>query len=333
MQLSQVERNYPTHEKEMLAIVRALKKFCADLLGTHFTIHTDHRTLECFQGQRDLSWRQAQWQEFLAEYDFEIVYVKGEENTVADALSRMPDEGEGFGAVAATLTVSADPEMSEAIRVGYRSDSFCRRILDNLGSFPWIKLVDGLIYISTRLVVPRVGTLREDLFQAVHDSLGHFGVEKSYANLRSAYYWPKMRTELEQAYIPGCDACQRNKGPTQRPAGPLHPLPVPDGRGESVVVDFIGPLPEDEGFDSIVTMTDRVGSDIQVVPTRTDISAEDFAQLFFDNWYCEHGLPREFISDRDKLFVSRFWKALTKITGMKLGMSTAFHPETDGSSE
>jgi len=62
---------YPTHEKEMLVIVRALRRFRADLLGTHFTVYTDHRTLECFQGQRGLS-RQ----------------VKGEENTVADVLSQ-----------------------------------------------------------------------------------------------------------------------------------------------------------------------------------------------------------------------------------------------------
>ena len=98
-------------------------------------------------------------------------------------------------------------------------------------------------------------------------------------------------------------------------------------------MDFIGLLPEDEGFNCIVTMTDRMGSDIQIMPTRMDIAAEDFAQLFFDHWYCENGLPLELIPDGDKLFVSRFWKALTKITGIKLGMSTAFHLETDGASE
>lgn len=58
-----------------------------------------------------------------------------------------------------------------------------------------------------------------------------------------------------------------------------------------MAIDFIGPLPEDEGFDCMVTMTDRTGSDVRVVPTRTDISAEDFAELFFDHWYCENGLP------------------------------------------
>ena len=334
VQLLPAERNYPTHEKEMLAIVRALKKFRAKLLGTHFTIYTDHRTLECFQGQRNLSRRQARWQEFLAEYDFNIRYVRGEDNTVADALSRMPEEGEGeFQVTAAVLTVTTDPKISEDIRTGYTSDPFCQRILNNQTSFPNVKIDDGLIYIGSRLVVPRTGTIREDLFRMAHDTLGHFGVDKTYTNLRSAYYWPRMRAELEGAYIRGCDACQRNKGSTKKPTGPLHPLPVPEERGDSVAIDFIGPLPEDEGYDAIVTMTDRTGADIRVVPTRTDLPAEDFADLFFDHWYCENGLPLEIISDRDKLFISRFWKRLTQVAGIKLGMSTAFHPETDGASE
>ena len=166
-----------------------------------------------------------------------------------------------------------------------------------------------------------------------HDNLGHFRAEKSYTNLRTAYSWPRMRAELKGAYIPGCNSCQQYKSLTRRPARPLHPLPVPDERGNSVAINFIGPLPKDKGFDCIVTMTDRSGANIQVVPTHMDVSAEDFAQLFFDHWYCKHGLPREVISDRDKLFISGIWKVLTKTAGVKLGMSTAFHPEMDRSSE
>jgi hypothetical protein len=119
----------------------------------------------------------------------------------------------------------------------------------------------------------------------------------------------------------------------RKPSGPLHPLPVPDDRGDSVAIDFIGPLPLDDGFDCILSMTDRLGSDIQIVPTRTDITAEDLTVLFFNHWYCENGLPKEIISDRDKLFVSKFWCALHKLTGVKLKLSSAYHPETDGSSE
>jgi hypothetical protein len=94
-----------------------------------------------------------------------------------------------------------------------------------------------------------------------------------------------------------------------------------------------GPLPLDNGFDCILSITDRIGSDIHIVPTRTDINAEDLALLFFDHWYCKNGLPTDIACDHDKLFVSRFWKALTKIMGIKLKMSSSFHPKTDGSSE
>ena len=119
----------------------------------------------------------------------------------------------------------------------------------------------------------------------------------------------------------------------QKPTGPLHPLPVPNKRGDSVAIDFIGPLPLNEGFDCILTMTDRLGSDICIIPMQLTITAEDLALLFFNNWYCENGLPQDIISNRDKLFVSKFWRALHNLTGVKLKPSSAYHPETNGSSE
>lgn len=63
------------------------------------------------------------------------------------------------------------------------------------------------------------------------------------------------------------------------------------------------------------------------------ITAKDLALLFFDNWYCKNGLLSDIVCDRDKLFVSRFWKALSKLSGIKFKMSMAYHPETDGSSK
>jgi hypothetical protein len=151
--------------------------------------------------------------------------------------------------------------------------------------------------------------------------------------LRDAYYWPNMRRDLEQAYIPSCTDCLRNKSRTQKLPGPLHPLPVPDARGSSITMDFIGPLPLDEGYDCILSVTNCLGSDVRVIPIKTNITAEDLAIVFFDHWYCENSLPANIVCDHDKLFVSKFWKALTKLTGVKLKMSSAYHPETNGSSE
>ena len=106
------------------------------------------------------------------------------------------------------------------------------------------------------------------MFHLSHDTLGHFGADKSYANLRDAYYWPNMQQDLEKVYIPSCVDCQRNKSPTTKPPGPLHSLPVPDEHGQSIAMDFIGPLKEDLGFNCTLSITDQLGVDIRIIPTR-----------------------------------------------------------------
>jgi hypothetical protein len=154
-----------------------------------------------------------------------------------------------------------------------------------------------------------------------------------YGALRTSFYWPRMRQDLQSAYMKGCPDCQCNKSSTSLPSGPLHPLLIPDQRGDSVAMDFIGPLPPDDDCDTIITFTDRLNSDIRLVPSHSDLTVEELATIFFDEWYCENGLPLNIISDRDKLFTSKFWKALHLLTGIKLKMSTAYHPQTDGASE
>ena len=124
------------------------------------------------------------------------------------------------------------------------------------------QLINGLWYIGHWLLIPRVTDICENLFRLAHDALGHFGADKSYAAFRDSYYWPNMRKDLEQAYIPSCADCFQNKSPTTKPAGPLHPLPVPDCHGSSIAMDFVGPLPLDQGYDCILLITDRLGSDV-----------------------------------------------------------------------
>ena len=142
-----------------------------------------------------------------------------------------------------------------------------------------------------------------------------------------------MHTDLEKSYIPSCEACQRNKSQTTKAPRPLHPLPVPDEQADSVALDFIGPLPTDSGFNCILSMTDWLGSDVRIIPTTMKATAKDTALLVFNHWYCKIGLPLDFVSDRDKLFMLRFWKALFQLSGVKLKMSSGYHPQTDGSSE
>ena len=80
--------NYFIHEKELPAIVCALKKWHSELFGCPFLIYMDPKTLENFASQKDLSSRQARWMRFMSQFDARVVYLKGTDNSAADSLSR-----------------------------------------------------------------------------------------------------------------------------------------------------------------------------------------------------------------------------------------------------
>ena len=84
----EAQQNYRVFEMETLAILEALTKWEDKLVGRKFTVITDHQALEFFSRQKHLSGRQARWAEYLSRFDFEVVYVKGQYNIVADCLSR-----------------------------------------------------------------------------------------------------------------------------------------------------------------------------------------------------------------------------------------------------
>ncbi len=83
------QANYDMRDKEMLAIVSALKEWRHYLMGNQVTVYSDHRSLQyLLSGSADLNQRQVRWLDLLADYNLQFVYLKGEKNVVADALSR-----------------------------------------------------------------------------------------------------------------------------------------------------------------------------------------------------------------------------------------------------
>lgn len=200
--------------------------------------------------------------------------------------------------IAATMTISTDAELLDAIRSGDVDDGWCACLLEADFLPHGVQKINVLLYAGDQLIIPRKSSVCELLFHLAHNVLGHFVFLKSYGSLCDSYYWPNMWCDLKQAYMPSCLDCQRNKSTTKKPMGPLHLLLIPDQQGDSMVIDFIGPLPEDEGYNCIVTFTDRLNSDVRIMATRMDITAEELAVIFFNDWYCKNGLPLEIVSDR-----------------------------------
>jgi len=98
-------------------------------------------------------------------------------------------------------------------------------------------------------------------------------------------------------------------------------------------MDFIVGLPLSHGFDAVLVIVDCLTKMARFIPTHTTIDTSDLAYTFLRKIFSQHGLPGDIISDRDRLFISRFWQSLCDMLHIKSNLSMAYHPETDGQTE
>jgi hypothetical protein len=168
-----------------------------------------------------------------------------------------------------------------------------------------------------------------------HDApwAAHLGRDKTTSLISNMYYWPNISQHVAD-HIRSCLQCQRNKPSNRKPAGLMVPTQIPERRWSSISVDLITHLPRTlRGHDAIIVFVDRLSKRVHYVSTVTKVSAMDFALIFVNTIFANHGLPMEIISDRDPRFTSTFWEHVTAMLGIQRCMSTAFHPRSDGQTE
>lgn len=198
--LSNLERLYSIYDKEMLAIIHALAKFRQYLVGSKFVDRTDHNSLKYFLRQKDLNDRQHKWISKIQAYDFEIEYVKGKHNVVADALSRRPE-------INALSVVTTD--WKSLLLVEYSKDSFACDLLECTIQDDKYKIVNDVIFYKDRIYLIPGSKLKEKILQSVHDIplARHPGYFKTYRQIRERFTWKGLKNDVLR-YVKECITCQ-----------------------------------------------------------------------------------------------------------------------------
>jgi hypothetical protein len=339
------ETRYPVHEQELLAIIHALNAWRHYLHGAKFKVMTDHHSLRYFKTQPQLSGRQSRWKDVIANFDFDIEYLKGEANPVADGLSRRPDHQHSSELLACSISALAssasapsagEVSLADAITAASLADPSYRTALTRRRTrADPVRVKDGRLFHGDRLFVPNDLALQTRILQECHDSSlgGHLGKDKTMEQVKRRFYWPGM-DETVRRYVTSCDACQRNKPSQQAPMGLMRPLPIPSRPWQQVSMDLITALPRSRaGNDAIVVFVDKLTKMVHYVATTTNVTAPRLATIFLREVVRLHGVPESILSDRDPRFTAHFWRAFWTQLGTTLTMSTAYHPQTDGQTE
>lgn len=364
--MAPAEINYQIHDKELLAIVRSFEEWRAELIGLQrsdrFDVITDHKALEYFMTKRLLSSRQARWAELLSQYRFMIRYRPGKQNTLADTLSRQEADVEeqadlrtawrtqtllGPENVDAQIIdeMSRDPVIAaidEDLHVidqllhANRTDKSLSKMreLAAAGTDPLWTLENGLLLQQGRLVVPKDGDLRGKLLDELHrqPSTAHPGARKTKELVKSRYYWKGMTADIDR-YNRNCRVCRRGKEPRDKTPGLLKSLPVPVRPWQHIAMDFRSFPKDKHGYDAVWVVVDRLSKKTVSIPCYKTTTAKDMALMYIIHIYRWKGAPDSIVSDRGPQFISDFWDEFTKLLGIRLKLSTADHPQTDGQTE
>ena len=183
-----------------------------------------------------------------------------------------------------------------------------------------------------RIIVPEKEEIKAQVVQELHSTpySAHPGIQRTIARVRRSFFWKGMLGDIRQ-FVENCPVCQTEKSDHTLAKGKLMSTQIPETKWSEISIDFVTDLPPSaNGRDSILVTVDKATRMVHLAPCRKNITATGTAQLLWNTVIRYHGIPRAIYSDRGAKFTARSWQELWRLTGTKLGFSSAYHPQTQG---
>ena len=192
---------------------------------------------------------------------------------------------------------------------------------------------NDLLWRGNLLYVPDNQDLRMDILYWHHDVpwCGHLGIQKTLQLAQRQFWWPSMAVDIKN-YVQSCYRCQSDKPDRRKKRPPLTFIQSPSSCWRTVGVDLIVDLTptEPDKYNAIVVFCCHLSKMVRLVPTHTTLTTEGFAELFFEEVFPHYGFPTKIVSDRGSQWNSEFFRMLCDKADIRLSLSTAYHPQTNG---
>ena len=355
--LSETERKYSTGEREALACIFACEHWHIYLFGRKFTLRTDHQaltTLLATSGSGHKPLRIYRWSDRLHQYNFDVEYLAGSRNQVADMLSRTriadSDNAEVSSReieeyVNAVMTnATAKLVTRNELKTESQNDAVLQRVREYITTgwptaiaeemVPYHRIREELavfdeyaIARGTRAVIP--ASLQQRVLELAH--AGHPGIVKMKQKCRECIWWPGIDKRVEQ-HVKHCESCTiSEKAGNPRPA-PLQPTPWPQQPWEALQVDIFGEVaaaPHSQRFLVVVHDLHSKWPEIAATSSITTTSVINILDSLFTKW----GLPKSITTDNGPQFVSDQFEEFLASYGIQHNLTSRYNPQSNGGVE
>ena len=341
--LTPTEQRYANNERELLACVFGAERFRTYVFGRHFTIESDHKSLEqiSMKNLADAPVRLQRMLLRLQDYDFTIKYRPGEEMVIADTFSRYsPEDTPEILLDISVNHVYIDAEKKRDYQPAIKDDPLLSALADTIitgwpddikdvpkalrpyhGQRDSLTVEDGLILRGEAIIVPPGE--RKKVLEQIHQ--GHLGTSKCQYRARQCVYWPGINKDIEQL-VEACATCQRHR--PQEPRQPLKPTPQPERPWQHLRADFM--MFDGSEYLVIVDYYSKMPI-VRKMPTSQCNSAKTITVL--KELFAEHGIPEEIRSHNGPQFASHLFAEFTKDWNIKHSTSSPRNPRSNGQAE